>query len=125
MKSKQIRSTVILFSILLILSLAVLFIQKTVLQKPGTTAIVTQDGQVIWQLPLDEERQLLIEDENGGTNTLIVKDHTVCISEANCPDLVCVHTPAISHTGEVIACLPHHLIITVSNPEDTIDTAAW
>ena len=55
-----------------------------------------------------------------------VKDGKIAVTAANCPDLVCVHTGSISHTGEVIACLPHKLIITISDySEDQLDAASW
>jgi len=35
------------------------------------------------------------------------------VAQADCPDKICVHTGPISQEGEVIACLPHGVIIYI------------
>lgn len=119
------RNTIILFVVLAIVIGGGFLIQKIFFGKEGAKAIVTQNGKAIKELPLNKETQLTLDDTNGGTNTLVVKDGSICMTEANCPDLVCVYTGNISHTGEVIACLPHGLIITIQDPEDALDGTAW
>ncbi|MBR2613326.1 MAG: NusG domain II-containing protein, partial [Clostridia bacterium] len=49
---------------------------------------------------------------NGGTNLLIIKDGKAYISEATCPDLVCVHT---GHADELksIVCLPNRVTVSI------------
>lgn len=122
---KQKRNTIILFVILAIVICGGFLIQKIFFGKEGAKAIVTQNGKIIKELPLNKEAQLSLDDGNGGTNTLEVKNGSICMTEANCPDLVCVYTGNISLTGEVIACLPHGLIITIQNPDDKLDSTAW
>ncbi len=122
---KQKRNTIILFIVLVIAIVGGFLYQKIFLGKEGAKAIITQGGQIIKELPLNKEAQIELDDGNGGTNTLVVKDGAVSMTEANCPDLICVFTGSISHTGEVIACLPHSLIITIQDPNDTLDGTAW
>ena len=40
------------------------------------------------------------------------------ITEASCPDHVCVDQRAISKTGEAITCLPNKTVITVDGEEE-------
>ena len=123
---KQRKNTLFFLLLLLLIILAGLFIQNFYFGKSGAKAIIQQNGKTIYELYLNRNTELVLEDGNGGSNTLTVKDGTIAVTEANCPDRVCVHTGNISHTGEVIACLPHKLIITISdNSTNQIDAASW
>lgn len=120
------RNTFIFMIILLAVICIGFLIQKLFFGKSGATAIIEQDGQTISELHLDEDTELVLDDGNGGSNTITVKDGMIAVTAANCPDLVCVRTGKKSHTGDVIACLPHKLIITISgNDADDFDAAAW
>ena len=37
---------------------------------------------------------------------------------SSCPDLICVKHQAVSGTGESIICLPHKLIIEISDAQE-------
>lgn len=123
---KQKRNTAILLIFLAVLILAGFLINKFIFGKDGAAAVVTQRGKVIARLKLSQNTELSIDDTIGGTNTIVVKNGTVSVTQANCPDLTCVRTGTISHTGEVIACLPHNLIITIEQDgADAVDSTAW
>lgn len=123
---KRKRNT-ILFLIILFLIIGIGFlIQKHYFGKSGTYAIIEQDGETVAELDLTKDTELVLNDGNGGSNTITVHSGQISVSEANCPDLVCVRTGAISQTGEVIACLPHKLIITISSDQtDSLDGLTW
>ena len=78
-------------------------------------AVVTQDGKQLYDIPLTGHRgteEIVVADEHG-TNTIRIKDETIAVVDADCPDLVCVKTGKASKKGDVIACLPHKLLIEV------------
>ena len=56
---------------------------------------------------------------NGGTNTLVIENGEAWVSEANCPDKVCMGMGKISKNGEFIACLPNQVIIVVEGGEES------
>ncbi|HBE87040.1 MAG TPA: hypothetical protein DDW53_19330, partial [Lachnoclostridium sp.] len=39
------------------------------------------------------------------------------ITEASCPDKVCVRTGKIHRSGELIVCLPNRVVITIEGEE--------
>ena len=123
---KRKRNTV-LFLIILFLIISIGFlIQRYYLGKSGISAIIEQDGETVAELDLNKDTELVLNDGNGGSNTITVQNGHISVTEANCPDLVCVRTGAISQTGEVIACLPHKLIITISSDQtDSLDSLTW
>lgn len=123
---KKKKNTIYFLIALLILIGSGFIIQNLFFGNPGATAIIEQNGEKIYELDLNENTSLILEDGQGGSNTITIANGTIAVTDANCPDLVCVHTGAISHTGEIIACLPHTLIITISetDPQKT-DSTAW
>ena len=84
------------------------------------------DGKITETLPLDEDTEKEIATENGGTNTLVIKDGRAKMVEANCPDGICKNHKAISRNGESIICLPHKVVVSVvdNNSDDEIDAVA-
>ncbi len=51
----------------------------------------------------------------------MIENGTAYLSDANCPDKLCVHQGKISRTGEVITCLPNKLTVTVFGAEESVD----
>ena len=54
---------------------------------------------------------------NGGSNILVIENGQAWLSEANCPDHICVKQGKIHYTGQVITCLPNRLTVTVEGGE--------
>lgn len=69
------------------------------------------DGQV-HVLDLSEDTVLEITTALG-SNTIVVEEGTVRISDADCPQGDCTRQSAISRPGEQIICLPHRLWIEI------------
>ena len=75
----------------------------------GNTVIVEVDGVITARLPLEVNTEYLIQTPHG-ENLLVIKDGIARITEADCPDLICVHMGALSPTN-VLTCLPHGVIV--------------
>ncbi|WP_195267889.1 NusG domain II-containing protein [Eubacterium sp. 1001713B170207_170306_E7] len=78
----------------------------------GLLLRVSQNGEVIRTLPLDQDHTETITTALG-SNTIIIKDQSALVESADCDNQVCVHSPAIKAPGETIACLPHRLILEI------------
>ena len=76
----------------------------------GAMAVVTVDGKEIGRYPLRKSGTFPL---NGGTNILVVENGEAWVSEADCPDKVCMGMGKISRNGEFIACLPNRLLVVV------------
>ena len=84
--------------------------------EPAVLVEVTVNGKVVEMFNLNEDTDYVIEsNEHGipGTNHLIIKDGEAWISEASCPDKVCVYQGKVSHEGEMIVCLPNLVIVRI------------
>jgi hypothetical protein len=86
----------------------------------GSQVEITQDGETT-HLPLSQDTTMVLSSDSGGTNTLVVKNGEVWISEADCPDQICVKMGSISRTGQTIVCMPHQLVIRIISEDQEID----
>ena len=58
---------------------------------------------------------------NGGTNVLVIEDHKASITEADCPDKLCIHQGQIWGAGQMIVCLPNRLTVTIEGVSSGVD----
>jgi hypothetical protein len=109
------RNDIILLCIILAVSLAALAALYTWFWKPSETVVVTVDGEEILRLPLDEDTEIWIDGYDGGKNLLVIEDGDAYVKEANCPDLVCVHTGKATELKSVV-CAPSRLVVYLEKP---------
>ena len=103
----------ILVAVLLVAALALFFGLRSRLARDtgtGAQAVVTVEGREVGRYPLKKNGTFPL---NGGTNILVVENGEAWVSEANCPDKVCMGMGKISRNGEFIACLPNRLLVVV------------
>lgn len=100
-------------AIAVLASVAMLFAQKTV--SDGGVAVVTVDGETLEKYSLDENVHEIIQLPDGSYNVLEIKDGKADITEASCPDGICVRHRKISKTNQTIVCLPNKVIVTIEN----------
>jgi len=90
----------------------------------GGTAIVRCGGETLYTIDLNtvkESYSFAVEGKNSGHNKVSVEKGRICVSEADCPDQVCVRQGWISSAGTPIVCLPHGLVIEITGGEDGPD----
>lgn len=93
-------------------------------QTRGNYVKVQVDGNITASYPLSKDRRESIRTSTGDTNTFTIKDGTVSMTDANCPDKICVHTRGISKNGETIVCLPHKVVLTIYNESEEAEIDA-
>ena len=78
-------------------------------------ARITRDGVLLEEIDLNqvEKPYSLTLEDGSGSNTVLVEPGRVRISEADCPDQVCVNQGWISDGAVPIVCLPHRLIVEI------------
>lgn len=84
-------------------------------KKGGTEVSVTVDGKEYYKGSLFVEKELQI----GEGNTLLIRNGKADMTEADCPDQICVKHEPISHAGETIICLPNRVVVTITSGENT------
>lgn len=87
----------------------------------GRYAEVRVSGKTVMTLPLDRDAEIDIEGYGGGTNHLVIEDGKAWISEASCPDGLCVKMGKIGRNGQSVVCLPNRVVVEIT--EDQPETA--
>jgi len=94
----------------------------------GATACVYQSGKLIDKIRLDTVTtpySFTVDSENGNYNVIRVEQGRICVTDASCPDHVCINTGWISDSVIPIVCLPNELVIQIeSDSSDNVDAAA-
>lgn len=90
------------------------------LRRDGAAVIVEQDGKETARYALDENRTVRIEGQ-GGYNLLVIEGGETWLSEADCPNLLCVKTGKIRYAGQSIVCLPHRLAVRIVGGASALD----
>ena len=115
-KNQKSRNDIILAVVIVLIAAAglLLFVFN---REQGSTVLVKIDGVQFASYPLSENREIPIKtgDNDEHINVLVIKDGKASISEADCPDKICVETRAVSYVGETVVCLPHKLVIEITN----------
>ena len=110
------RDIILIASVLLIAVVLLLVVELT--KEEGARVEIKVDGKTVAEYSLTESGRYEL---NGGTNILVIENGTAYLSDANCPDKLCVHQGKISRTGEVITCLPNKLTVTVFGATESVD----
>ena len=88
-------------------------------REAGGFAVVRVDGTVT------ERHSLAIDGVfplNGGSNILVIENGEAWLSDADCPDLLCVKQGHVHYNGQTITCLPNRLTVTIEGGEsDGVD----
>lgn len=95
--------------------MSVFFLSRTSLDG-SPVADIYQNGSLVMSIPLDAEapkEPILFTSEDGGVNIVEIRDGTIGIAHADCPDLLCVRQGFIRSSVLPITCLPHRLVIQI------------
>ena len=90
------------------------------LRQTGASVVVEQDGRETARYALSEDRTVKIEGA-GGYNLLVIEGGEAWLSEADCPNLLCVKTGKIRYAGQSIVCLPHKLAVRIAGGASGLD----
>ncbi len=114
------KNDVILIGVILILALAAFggiswYSEKNTKE---AEAVVYVDGEEQERYPLNQDTSVRVSLEDGNYNLLEIKDGQADITEASCPDKVCVDHRPVKSQGESLVCLPHKVVVEIENGEE-------
>ena len=85
--------------------------------KDGAVAVVTVAGEYYGTYPLEKDCRIEIKTNEIVTNILEIHDGKADMTDANCPDYLCVHQRAISKANETIVCLPNQVVVEIKGAD--------
>lgn len=114
------RNDMIFLAVLAVIAAAVFVIFSVVGKKEdGAYVLVTIDGETYGTYSLWDEQEIPIIQDGVTTNVLVIEDGIADMTEADCPDKLCVHQKAISKNNETIVCLPNKVVVQVMGSEES------
>ncbi len=76
-------------------------------------ARITVDGQERELFSLKEDQSVLIEGMNGHSLVVHIESGEVYVTDATCPDKICMHRGRIRSLGETIVCMPSRIVVEI------------
>lgn len=116
---KNTRAAALSVTAFLVLVTAACLLYLLVLDKSPQdyVAEIYQDGRLIYSIPLNPVQKaytLDVEGEDGGHNRIEIRQGSIGIIWADCPDKLCVRQGFIHNASIPITCLPNNLVIRLS-----------
>ncbi len=125
-KNMKIKNDIILIGIIIIAALICFAAYYIFYRNEGTYAQISVDSKIYKTLPLNKDTTITIRGANNSINVLKIKDGYASITEADCPDMLCVKQKKIHYNGETLVCLPHKVVVAIiSNETADIDGVAY
>lgn len=118
MKEKIVGKNDLIMIGVLILCGAIITLALLLTRHEGNQVVVSVDSQVVASFPLDKDITYEIEGYEGGHNTLIIQDGVAYMSDASCPDHLCMGMGKISRVGQSIICLPNRVVVEIKGAGD-------
>ena len=119
MKDKSALRDILLAAAILILAAGLYIGNRIANRAPAIVVEVSVDGVVSQEIDLSKDGEYVIQGFHNGSNTLIIENGQAWISDATCPDKVCIHQGKISRSGEMIVCLQNMMIAKIVGQEET------
>lgn len=78
-------------------------------RQPGIQAQILSDGVPLRTVDLGTDQRFTVPAAQGGYNVITVRDGCLAVTEASCPDHICI-SMGFRSTGQIV-CLPNRLVI--------------
>ena len=85
----------------------------------GTVAVILVNGEQVERIDLSKVRDAydLEYSTEFGYNRVHVEPGAISVTEADCPDHICMYQGKLTGSGIPIVCVPHRLIIEIEDGE--------
>lgn len=93
----------------------------------GGTVVIEQNGKVVYQTEFKSVTDTIeykIASDNGGYNVVNITADGVEVTDADCPDKICVKQGKINNSAVPVVCLPHKLVVYIKDAESDFDAVA-
>lgn len=92
----------------------ILFFIYYISDKSGNNVFIYYNSELYTTVPLDKNTEI----EINGTNSVRIENGYVYMSEASCPDKLCIKQGKINNSARSIICLPNKISVSVDKKSD-------
>lgn len=97
----------------LLAALLIFILNQAVHSRPAAFLEISVDGTVIQTLDLHKDQEYTVENGAGGVNRFMIRGGRAWVTEASCPNKICMDQGQVSQDGEMIVCLPNRMTARV------------
>ena len=83
---KKKKRDIIFIGVLLVVALIAFFVVDKFIKKDGNKVVIKVDGEIVKIVNLTDTNNIIVNGYDGGTNTVVIENGTVYMTEADCPD---------------------------------------
>lgn len=87
-------------------------------RSPGKKIVAERDGQIVFVAPLGENQTVSLQGPLGET-VLSIRQGKARILASPCPHKACIGMGEVSKNGELLACVPNHLLVRIEGSPGT------
>ena len=120
MKTRFSRRDGMVILILAILCIALFVLRNRLTKTQGDSVTITVANEVYGEYSLAEDQVIPIVIDGETTDIVTIENGAAYMSEASCPDQLCVNMGEIQKDQETIVCLPYQIVITVHASEERL-----
>lgn len=113
------RADFILTGMILIMAGVLFLISSAKTITGGAELVITVDGEEFGRYDLRGDAEIKI----GDHAVCRIRNERVSMTEADCPDKLCVHSAEIGREGGAIVCLPNKIILKIEGTGQTAPDA--
>ena len=78
----------------------------------GGLVLVQVDGAIVHKTTLSETHSISVQGTHGRL-TVEIREGKVAVTQAECPNHICVKTGWRSRSGEIIVCVPNNTVVRI------------
>jgi hypothetical protein len=79
----------------------------------GSVVLIQVDGAIVHKTSLRETHTIAVHGTQGQL-TVEIREGKVAITQAQCPNHICVKTGWRAHSGEIIVCVPNNAVVRIA-----------
>lgn len=117
------RSALIICGVLLLGGLSWGVLELYGASRTSGNAVVTDSDGETHVLPLATDTRYVVT-TSLGTNTIVIEGGTAHIEDADCENKDCERQGIIDTVGQTLICLPHKLVVTISDADAASSTGS-
>lgn len=82
----------------------------------GSVVLIQVDGKTVHKTSLTETHSTVVKGAHGSL-TVETREGKVAVTQADCPNHICVKTGWRSRAGEVIVCVPNKTVVRITGEQ--------
>ena len=110
--------------LILIITLLAFFFIISFSGTSGKTAVITVDGAEVRRINLDSADNETLTLDTNPVVTLHISEGTIRFTNSQCPSKICQHRGALKSAGDVAACVPAGVVVSITDSSNKNDVDA-